>query len=137
MLTSAAAHFTAMTCGSFSSLRADLDEHGKAILVGIRASSGEAVQISQMSDGTCDQLYLALRLASIEAWLQKHEPLPLVVDDILINFDNERALATLKQLVVLSRKIQVIFFTHHIHLIDLIRENLCDGEVFIHNLPCN
>ena len=46
-----------------------------------------------MSDGTADQLYLALRLASFEHYVSHNEPLPLVLDDILIQFDNERARA--------------------------------------------
>ena len=49
-----------------------------------------------MSDGTADQLYLALRLASLETYLDDHEPIPLVVDDILVNFDDARALAALR-----------------------------------------
>jgi uncharacterized protein YhaN len=137
MLLSAAAHFKAMTCEAFSGLRADLDEQGKAILVGIRALSGESVQVSQMSDGTCDQLYLALRLASLESWLQRHEPIPFVVDDILLNFDNHRALATLERLVELSSKTQVIFFTHHRHLVELAQQNIGVDKLIVHELSAN
>jgi len=36
---------------------------------------------------------LALRLASLESWLQSHEPIPFIVDDILLNFDDGRAIA--------------------------------------------
>ena len=43
-----------------------------------------------MSDGTLDQLYLALRLASIEQHLASQEPMPLVLDDIFIHFDDGR-----------------------------------------------
>lgn len=137
MLLSAAAHFKAMTCDAFSGLRADLDEQGKAILVGIRAQSGESVQVSQMSDGTCDQLYLALRLASLESWLQRHEPIPFVVDDILLNFDNHRALATLERLVEIASKTQVIFFTHHRHLVELAQNNLGTDKLSVHELKSN
>ena len=44
-----------------------------------------------MSEGTCDQAYLALRLASLEIYLENHEPLPFIVDDILVNFDDARS----------------------------------------------
>jgi len=134
VLLSAASHFQAMTCGAFSGLRADLNEQGKAILVGIRAQSGDSVHVSQMSDGTCDQLYLSLRLASLEAWLQRHEPIPFIVDDILLNFDNARALATLERLVELSTKTQVIFFTHHHHLVDLAKQHLATDKLIVHEL---
>ena len=55
-----------------------------------------------MSLGTADQLYLALRLATLEAYLDRREPLPLVVDDILIQFDNARTSATLSALAALA-----------------------------------
>ena len=44
-----------------------------------------------MSLGTADQLYLALRLASIESALDPTEPAPLIVDDLLIQFDDARS----------------------------------------------
>ena len=38
----------------------------------LSASSEEKVTVAGMSDGTCDQLYLALRLASLENWTTEH-----------------------------------------------------------------
>ena len=87
-----------------------------------------------MSEGTADQLYLALRLASLQTYLDDHEPMPLVVDDILVNFDNARALAALKALADLSKRTQVLFFTHHDHLVDLARSALGDDVLFVHHL---
>ena len=115
--------FAQMTLGAFSSLRAEYDEKGNPILVGIRSRSHEKaaqVTVDQMSDGTADQLYLALRLASLEQYLEHNEPLPFIIDDILLRFDDDRALATLAVLFALSKKMQVLFFTHHRHLADLI-----------------
>ena len=110
--------FRDLTLGSFAGLRVDFDEEGEAVLVGLRPG-GQTVSVTGMSDGTCDQLYLALRLASLETYLADREPLPVVVDDILIQFDDRRAAAALEALVELSRKTQVLFFTHHRHLVDL------------------
>ena len=42
-----------------------------------------------MSNGTRDQLYLALRLASLEKYMESSEPMPFIVDDILVDFDDE------------------------------------------------
>lgn len=56
------------------------------------------ILVNEMSDGSADQLYLALRLASIEQYIEGHEPLPFIVDDILIRFDDKRSAATLKVL---------------------------------------
>lgn len=94
-------------------------------------SNGQRVLVDGMSDGTCDQLYLALRLASLESWLAHHEPLPFIVDDVLMNFDDARAVATLKILAQLSRRTQVIFFTHHQHLVDLAREHLSPDDLHV------
>ena len=77
-----------------------------------------------MSDGTADQLYLALRLASLEQYLNHNEPQPFVVDDILVRFDDDRSAATLKVLADLSQKTQVIFFTHHRHLVALAKNSV-------------
>ena len=55
----------------------------------------ESIELKGMSDGTADQLYLALRIASLEDWLDHHPPMPFIVDDVLINFDDQRAIAAL------------------------------------------
>jgi uncharacterized protein YhaN len=111
--------FARMTLGAFSRLRADYDDNGNPVLVGIRTETDAPVHVDGMSDGTADQLYLALRLASLEQYLENNEPLPFVVDDILMRFDDDRALATLGVLAGLTDKTQVLFFTHHWHLVEL------------------
>ena len=55
-------------------------------------SSGD-VPMSGLSTGTADQLYLALRIAAIEDYLERVDTLPFIADDLLINFDDERAAA--------------------------------------------
>ena len=87
-----------------------------------------------MSEGTCDQLYLALKLASVEHHLDHNAPIPFVVDDILVNFDDRRARAALGVLEALSRRTQVLFFTHHRHLVELAREDLDPASLFVHEL---
>ncbi len=111
--------FARLTLGRFAGVRAEYDEQGTPVLMGVRPGAGEIVPVSGMSDGTADQLYLALRLASLEAYLETNEPMPFIVDDILIKFDDDRARAALEALAELSRKTQVIFFTHHRHLLAL------------------
>lgn len=119
--------FAALTLGSFQSLKADFNEKDEPLLVGVRAA-GQPVGVEGMSDGTRDQLYLALRLATLERFLIQHEPMPFVVDDILVHFDDDRAEATLKVLGELSRKTQILFFTHHRRLLEL-AEAVVDTDV--------
>jgi uncharacterized protein YhaN len=126
--------FRRITGGSFEGLRADQDPDGNPVLVGVRAGGKEIVPVEGMSDGTADQLYLALRLAGLEHYLDANEPLPFIVDDILIKFDNERAAAALQVLAELSAKTQVIFFTHHRHLPEMARQRIDPGLVVVHEL---
>lgn len=127
-------YFARLTCGAFSAVETDFDEADQPVLVGLR-NSGERLRVEAMSTGTRDQLYLALRLANLEQSLQAAEPMPFVVDDILIQFDDERALATLATLADLAAKTQVILFTHHGRDIAQARE-LDPGEerVWVHRL---
>ncbi len=110
--------FAQLTLRSFVGLQPDFNEADQPILLGVRPA-GERVGVQGMSDGSRDQLYLALRLASLERYLEHNEPMPFIVDDILINFDDQRAEATLRVLADLSKKTQIIFFTHHVHLLEL------------------
>ncbi len=126
--------FTGLTGSSFARLQIDDDNNGRSVLKGVRPD-GRLVDVAAMSDGSHDQLYLALRLASLESWLLSHEPVPFVVDDILLNFDDQRATAALKALSELSRRTQVLFFTHHRHIVDLACAHLPREDVFVHELP--
>jgi len=125
--------FFELTLGSFAGLRTDVDDNGNPILVGVRPDETR-VFVEGLSDGTCDQLYLALRLATLEWRLETSEPMPFIVDDILINFDDERSKATLKALVDLSKKNQVILFTHHGRIVEEARQVGVGCTVHVHEL---
>jgi len=125
--------FAHLTLNSFEGVRADFDDHDNPVLLGVRMGD-EEVRVEGMSDGTTDQLYLALRLASLETYLKNNEPMPFIVDDILIRFDDKRATAALQVLAELSTKTQVIFFTHHQHLVELTETNIDSSILFKHSL---
>ncbi len=124
--------FSSLTLGSFTGIRPDIDDRGTPVLVGLRPDGGSA-PVEGMSSGSRDQLYLALRLATLEWRLRSHEPMPLIVDDILINFDDARSRATLRVLADLAERNQVILFTHHRRIAEEARE-LENGEVLVHEL---
>jgi uncharacterized protein YhaN len=79
-------------------------------------------------------LYLALRLASLERYLEHAEPLPLVLDDVLIHFDEEGTRAALGVLGALATRVQVLLFTHHRHNLDLAERAAPAGSLFVHEL---
>jgi uncharacterized protein YhaN len=132
ILTSASTIFQRLTCGSFQSLTTDYSQGDDPVLIGVRPT-GQHVTVEGMSDGSRDQLYLALRLASLERYLDANESMPFIVDDILIKFDDERGRAALEALHDLSQRTQVIFFTHHDHLTRIAQEAL-DGNLTLHRL---
>lgn len=115
--------FSTLTGGSFRDLRVEFDENDSAQLAGLRPG-GELVRVGGMSTGTADQLYLALRVASIEDYLGRADALPFVADDLFINFDNDRAAAGFEVLGHLARKTQILFFTHHRHLVEIAQATL-------------
>ncbi|WP_422927167.1 AAA family ATPase [Singulisphaera sp. PoT] len=126
-------YFVDLTLGSFSGLRTILNEKDEPLLVGQRPD-GSTLGVEGMSEGTCDQLYLALKLASLEHHLDHNPPMPFVADDILVNFDDGRSLAALRVMAKLSQRTQVLFFTHHRHLIDLATSKLPANVVYVHEL---
>lgn len=73
--------------------------------------------VSQLSDGTREQLFLSIRLAMIEEMTQKGVELPVILDDIFVNFDHKRTKAAVSALIDFAEKGQQIFmFTCHEHL---------------------
>ena len=125
--------FQAITRGAFSGLGAEFNADDVPILMGIRADQTK-VPIEGLSDGTRDQLYLALRLAALDHYLEEHEPMPLILDDLLITFDNERTMAILPRLADLARRTQILLFTHHEHLVELCRQTLGENQFQLHRL---
>jgi len=129
----ASRYFNSLTMGSFASLRTDVDDRGGPVLVGLRPDNLR-LTVDKMSSGTRDQLYLALRLATLEWRLEKDEPMPFIVDDILINFDDNRSRATLGVLSELAAKNQVILFTHHRQIVEQAGNIKGKGVIQIHEL---
>jgi uncharacterized protein YhaN len=125
--------FSKLTLGSYARLRDELDDGGKPILLGVRPDDKE-VPVDGMSDGSRDQLYLALRLATIEQHLSKGESMPFVVDDILIGFDDNRTRVCLEVLADLAASTQVLLFTHHRRVLDLAQNLDAKAGIFSHEL---
>jgi uncharacterized protein YhaN len=95
----------------------------------------EEVDVARaLSDGTLDQLFLSLRLASIEQHLVAQEPMPLVLDDIFIHFDDQRTRAGLDVLAEFAQKTQVLLLTHHHRNVDLAGKALAPGSWQEHRL---
>ncbi|MFM8333607.1 MAG: ATP-binding protein, partial [Candidatus Methylumidiphilus sp.] len=117
MVQAASAYFELMTDGRYGRLLAD-EQDGKPVLRALR-NDGARIGVEAMSEGTADQLYLALRLAALELRRASHPPMPLVLDDVLITSDDQRAVNVLRALAKFAKGGQVMLFTHHRHVLDL------------------
>jgi len=115
LLSGAGALFAALTCGRYARLATEEADDGKVIVVAQRPD-GTHCPADRLSEGTRDQLYLALRLAAIGLHAAHAEPLPFIADDLLASFDDTRAQAALAVLEDFSRTTQTILFTHHAHI---------------------
>ena len=111
------AQFAAVTDGAYGVV---LDEEDGATLHAVELRfPGEKKALDDLSEGTRDQLYLALRMLALQ---DQKAALPFIADDILQTFDDARTLATLRALVELSAHVQVIVLTHHAHVGELAGE---------------
>ncbi len=112
---------------------------GKRKLVAIRSNDQEYLDSHQLSEGTRDQLFLSLKLAMIRNRLKERRrkgkgPLPVIFDDVLVNFDDDRAAAAFRLLAELAETTQVIYLTHHRHLESVARAAIGEEAFHIHRL---
>ena len=79
--------------------------------------------LSLLSQGAGDQLYLAVRLAICRMVLPRDKAAPLILDDALANFDDQRLAAALDWLLEESRTRQILLFTCHRREGDYLRDH--------------
>jgi len=128
LLARAGTLFRTLTLDRFVALKVDYEPAAPRLL-GLRADRVTLVPIDGMSEGTRDQLFLALRLAAVEQAIAAGVTMPFLADDLFVNFDDDRAEAGLRVLVELARSTQVLFFTHHPHLCEIGRRVVGDDPV--------
>ncbi|MBW1969796.1 MAG: AAA family ATPase [Deltaproteobacteria bacterium] len=133
VLSIAGDYFKTMTQGSFAGLRADFDDKGDPVIKAKRPD-GKMLALAEMSDGSRDQLFLALRLGGLARYVKANGPMPFIVDDVLVHFDDDRSAAALAALGELAKETQVVFFTHHKHLISLAESSVSDEILRVHTL---
>ncbi|APW39249.1 hypothetical protein RD110_20205 [Rhodoferax koreense] len=132
MVTLASDYFALVTGGRYRRLR--VDEAGDKPALQAVDAEGRAIGVEAMSEGTADQLYLALRLAALELQRSPERAMPLVLDDVLMTSDDERAAQMFKALARFAEGGQVLLFTHHRHLVPLARSVLPAEVLAVHAL---
>lgn len=118
--------FSKLTLNNYKSLFVDLD--GDNPKLASLTQDQAVISVEGMSEGTVDQLFLALRIAAVEDSINSGARLPFLADDLFINYDDDRAAAGFQVLYELSKRTQVLFFTHHQHLATVAKRALGDVE---------
>jgi uncharacterized protein YhaN len=102
-------HFERITGGRYARIVAPPGDAS----VRVETEGGESLGTDELSRGTGEQLYLALRFGLIEEFARHGETLPVVMDDILVNFDVDRASRAASAIRDLAERHQVLYFTCH------------------------
>ncbi len=101
--------FSAITKGRYTDVRVPFGESRITVVT----DSGKVRAIPELSRGTAEQLYLALRVGLIESFGEQGPHLPVLMDDIVVNYDYERIQEAATAIAALSASRQVVFFTCH------------------------
>jgi uncharacterized protein YhaN len=110
--------FSRMTNGKYQGVVSPLGEN----IIEAVNEKGDRIPPGHLSRGTGEQLYLAVRFSYIRHQARKGDPLPVIMDDILVNFDPDRARKAAEAIRDLSASHQVLFFTCHPETVRLFQE---------------
>jgi uncharacterized protein YhaN len=112
-LVAASGYMHRMTAGRYHRIWAPLGED----YLCIDDEFGQTFRVEQLSGGTREQLFLAIRFALVREFARRGIELPLIMDDLFVNFDQERTEAAADCLIEVAREgQQVLFFTCHEHI---------------------
>ena len=116
-LASGASRYLAeVTNGAYKELRISRD-----LGITVRIPQTEALRERperRLSRGTVDQIYLALRLALVEGLSRNGERIPMLLDDPLANYDDDRLMRAMEVLKQVGQKHQILFFTCHENVVE-------------------
>ena len=117
-LQEASGYLDRLTQGRYCRVWTPLGEHA----LRVDDAEGHSLPVEVLSRGTREQLFLSLRLALASSYARRGAPLPLVLDDVLVNFDAERAkaaAAVLRDFAAAGH--QLLVFTCHEHILKLFK----------------
>jgi len=125
VLAEASRMFALLSGGRYERVQRSTDDEGIVVVDG----AGRTKTPEELSRGTAEQLYLCLRLGLAEEFSRRAEPIPLVMDDVLVNFDPARRRATAGIVHEFAKSHQMLFFTCHPDIERLLSEGGPDVRV--------
>lgn len=125
VLKNASEYFSSITNNRYTAvIKTDDDE------MFVLEKDGDKKDVStQLSRGTAEELYFAMRLGYIQEFNKKGEPLPVIMDDIFVNMDDNRLPAAIRTLRPLTETNQVLVFTCHSKIAELISTEFPDTPI--------
>jgi len=116
--------FSKMTIGRYSRIFAPVGE----AKIYVEDNDGRRKDIQDLSKGTAEQLYLSLRFGFIRDFSKRTETLPIVFDDILVNFDPERFRAACNAIKELTKTNQIFYYTCHPESVNLLTKDIPNSK---------
>jgi uncharacterized protein YhaN len=119
MMQHASSAFQTISRGAYTRLDTQVEKDAEVLVaIGVDGTSKLAAELSK---GTRFQLYLALRVAGYHDFARTRPSLPFIADDIMETFDDFRAEEAFRLFAGMAEVGQVIYMTHHRHLIPIAR----------------
>jgi len=117
--------FSSITQGKYPNIYAPLDETA----IYVEDKDGKRKNILELSRGTAEQLYLSLRFGFIKDFNKRAKPLPVIFDDILVNFDPDRFRSACEAIKELVKTNQVLYYTCHPGTVEVLKEVIPDSKM--------
>jgi len=118
VLKDTAVFFKAFTSGAYTNVYKPAEEDVLRVI----DVKGLPKGVEVLSTGTKQQLYLAIRFGLVQACERQSEPMPIIMDDLLVNFDDMRTPETIKHISNFAKERQIIYLTCHGSTRDALRK---------------
>ncbi len=117
VIKAAAEHFRKLTDGAYVDVLQKLEDNN----IIVQGSDGSAKQVDQLSRGTREELLLCMRLGIVAEFEKNAESLPLILDDVLVDFDTPRRRTAVQMLAEFAKNRQLIIMSCHQETVNLYR----------------
>lgn len=125
VVSKATEYFRMMTNGAYSRIILPISGDEFEVIMDNSIMKGPDI----LSQGTAEQLYISLRLAYATEYCLQNEPMPVVLDDILINCDEDRHARAIRAIGSVAEHTQVIYCTCHNKTVEQFSDILDDVHV--------
>ena len=125
VIVEAQSFFSKITAGRYTRIYSPLNSSE----IYVEDREGRQKSVQELSRGTAEQLYLSLRFGFIREFEKHSEPLPIVFDDVLVNFDPERCKSACESMEDLVLGNQVFYFTCHPETVQMLEGRFPEARV--------